>query len=317
VATYLVTGAAGFIGSNLVERLLIEGHAVRGLDNFLTGREENVRAAAGSARAGAFELITGDIRDPDMCARAVAGVDFVLHEAALPSVQRSVDDPVLSHDVNASGTLALLMAARDAKVKRFVYAASSSAYGDSPVLPKSETMTPSPRSPYAVAKLIGEHYCRVFSEVFGLRTISLRYFNVFGPRQDPTSHYAAVIPKFVTALLSGGRPVVYGDGEQSRDFTYIDNIVEANLRACRVDGVSGGVYNIACGERFSLNELLRVLCGVIGVETSADYQAPRPGDVRHSLADIELARRELGYEPTVGFREGLLRTVKHFKENAA
>jgi len=314
VATYLVTGAAGFIGSNLVEGLLAGDHVVRGLDNLLTGRVENLEAAVPADSKSRFEFIKGDIRDVDQVRKAMDGVDYVMHEAALPSVQRSVDDPIASDQVNSAGTLTLLVAARDAGVKRFIYAASSSAYGDGPTLPKVETMPSSPQSPYAVTKLVGELYCRVFTNIFGLETVSLRYFNVFGPRQDPGSHYSAVIPKFMTALLEGRRPTVYGDGEQSRDFTYIDNVIDANLAACRAEGAAGKVFNIACGERFTLNELLSNLGELMGVEVEADYSDARAGDVRHSLADITQAREVLGFAPSVDFCVGLERTLSFFRK---
>lgn len=317
MSTFVVTGAAGFIGSNLVERLLLEGHTVRGLDNFTTGRRGNLDEAVPPGTGTRFTLIEGDIRELDAVAGAVAGADFVLHEAALPSVQRSVDDPILSNDTNVRGTLNVLVASRDAGVKRVVYAASSSAYGDIPTLPKVETMPAVPRSPYAITKLVGEQYCRVFHALYGLETIGLRYFNVFGPRQDPTSHYSAVIPKFATALLTGKRPVVYGDGEQSRDFTFIENVVDANLLACHAKDAPGRVMNIACGERFTLNELLQELGGLLGVDASADYEPDRPGDVKHSLADISLAKESLGYAPKVDFRRGLEITLSHFKEKVS
>jgi nucleoside-diphosphate-sugar epimerase len=314
VATYLVTGAAGFIGSNLVERFLADGHEVRGLDNFLTGKQENIDAAVPEDAASRFKMYRGDIRDADMAKDAMAGVDVVFHQAALPSVQRSVEDPLQSHDVNINGTLNLLMAARDAGVRRLVYAASSSAYGDSPSLPKVESMLTDPLSPYAVTKLVGEQYARVFAGIFGLETVCLRYFNVFGPRQDPASHYAAVIPKFITALLAGDQPTVYGDGEQSRDFSYIDNVVNANLLAADADGASGRVLNVACGERFTLNELLAMLGELMGVEVRANYEPARTGDVKHSLADITEARQVLNYEPAVDFRQGVELTVGYFKQ---
>lgn len=314
MATYLVTGCAGFIGSNLVEALVARGERVRGIDNFLTGKRENLDAARTGEGANQVEFIEGDIRSLDDVRRAVEGVDYVLHQAALPSVPRSVDDPIKSNDVNVTGTLNVLVAARDAKVKRVVYAASSSAYGDNPTLPKVETMAPNPKSPYAVNKLVGELYCRVFHGIYGLETVGLRYFNVFGPRQDPQSQYAAVIPRFITSLLSGTPPTVYGDGEQSRDFTYIANVIEANLRACTAEKAPGSVVNIACGERYTLNQVLDLLRGLIGVDTPATYDENRRGDVKHSLADIDAAKELLGYAPVVTFEEGLRRTLAHFKE---
>ncbi len=308
-STYLVTGGAGFIGSNIVERLVDEGHHVRVLDNFSTGRRENL-----APWLHRIELLEGDLRDPETVHQAVQGVDYVLHQGAIPSVPRSVDDPLTSHQCNATGTLNLLIAARDAPVKRVVYASSSSVYGDSPELPKRETMPTDPLSPYAVSKLAGETYCRAFCQVYGLETVCLRYFNVFGPRQDPGSQYAAVIPAFVTAMLDGRRPVVYGDGRQSRDFTYVANVVEANLLACRAEDAAGGVYNAACGRRTTLLELLEALERVTGRQANPRFDPPRPGDVKHSVAAIDQARRHLGYEPIVGFEEGLRRTVAFFAD---
>jgi nucleoside-diphosphate-sugar epimerase len=312
----LVTGAAGFIGSNLVQQLLARGERVRGIDNFLTGKRANLTAAAGTP-GSRFEFFEGDICKIDDARRAVDGVDFVLHQAALPSVPRSVDDPLASNHVNVNGTLTMLVAARDAKVKRFVYAASSSAYGNSPSLPKVETMTPNPLSPYAVMKLVGEYYCRVFHEIYGLPAVSLRYFNVFGPRQDPHSQYAAVIPRFIDSLLRGTEPRVFGDGEQSRDFTYIENVVNANLLACSSDKAVGQVINVACGERYTLNDLLSHLMELTGRDVKAVYDHNRAGDVKHSMADIGKARSLLGYEPVVSFREGLRHTVDFFKGAAS
>ena len=312
---YLVTGGAGFIGSNLVEALLRSGEDVRALDDFSTGRRENLASAADWARAGGgrFEMLEGDVRDAETCRRAVAGVDHVLHEAAIPSVQRSVTDPLASNAVNVSGTLNLLVAARDAAVRRFVFASSSSLYGESPTLPKVETMPPAPISPYAVQKLAAESYCQVFHRLYGTPTVALRYFNVFGPRQDPRSEYSAVIPRFIAALRDGGRPTVYGDGEQTRDFTYVANVVQANLRACTApEEALGEAYNVACEERISLNELLRLLGGILGCVPDPDYREPRPGDVKHSLADIGRARERLGYRPDVELRDGLRRTVEAF-----
>ncbi|RMG87372.1 MAG: SDR family oxidoreductase, partial [Candidatus Dadabacteria bacterium] len=261
MATFLVTGVAGFIGSNLAEALLARGHRVRGLDNFLTGKPENLEGLDG------LEFLEGDVRDPGACREACEGVDYVLHEAALGSVPRSIEDPALSNECNVTGTLNLLVAARDAGVKRLVFAASSSAYGDTPTLPKVEDMRPQPLSPYALTKLAGEEYCRLFFELYGLETVSLRYFNVFGKRQDPFSTYAAVIPKFVSALLRGEPPEIYGDGEQTRDFTYIADVVQANLRACEAPREAcGQVYNVAYGERISLNALYREIAGLLGVD---------------------------------------------------
>ena len=309
---YLVTGGAGFIGSHIVEALARRGERVVVLDDFSTGRRQNLDAVVRALPAGAPkpEVIQGDIRDPETVRRAMSGISHVLHQAALPSVQRSVEDPMSSHQVNASGTLNLLVAARDAGARRFVYASSSSAYGDNPQLPKVESMTPAPLSPYAVSKLAGEYYCRIFHSLYGLETVSLRYFNVFGPRQDPTSQYAAVVPNFVTAAISARPPTIHGDGLQSRDFTYIDNAVDANLKACEApSGAAGGAYNVACGSAATLLDLLKILEQVTGSVIRTVHDAPRPGDVRHSLASIDAARRDLGYEPQVGLEEGLRRTV--------
>jgi len=309
---YLVTGGAGFIGSHIVEALARRGERVVVLDDFSTGRRQNLDAVVRALPAGAPkpEVIQGDIRDPETVRRAMSGISHVLHQAALPSVQRSVEDPMSSHQVNASGTLNLLVAARDAGARRFVYASSSSAYGDNPQLPKVESMTPAPLSPYAVSKLAGEYYCRIFHSLYGLETVSLRYFNVFGPRQDPTSQYAAVVPNFVTAAISARPPTIHGDGLQSRDFTYIDNAVDANLKACGAPSrAAGGAYNVACGSAATLLDLLKILEQVTGSVIRTVHDAPRPGDVRHSLASIDAARRDLGYEPQVGLEEGLRRTV--------
>ncbi len=309
---HLVTGGAGFIGSNIVEALLRRGDSVVVLDDFSTGRRSNLDAALQARPAGAPEpdVIEGDIRDVETVRRAVRAVTHVLHQAALPSVQRSVEDPESSHAVNATGTLNLLVAARDAGVKRFVYASSSSVYGDSPELPKVESMPTAPLSPYAVSKLAGEHYCRIFHALYGLETIALRYFNVFGPRQDPNSQYAAVVPNFVKAVMSGKSPAVFGDGLQSRDFTYIENAVDANLKACEAPGhAAGRAYNIACGERVTLLQLLQILERVAGSAIRPVHDRPRQGDVRHSLADIQEARRHLGYDPRVSLEEGLRRTL--------
>jgi UDP-glucose 4-epimerase len=302
----LITGGGGFIGSHLVDDMLAEGHEVRVLDNFATGRRENLLHIISD-----IEIVEGDIQSYERVHTAVRGCEVVLHQAALPSVPRSVQDPLTSNASNVVGTLNVLLASRDADVRRVVFASSSSVYGTNAKLPKSEDLVPEPISPYAVAKLAGEGYCRSFSKVFGIETLALRYFNVFGPRQDPLSQYAAVIPNFITALCSQRRPQVYGDGEQTRDFTYVDNVVRANRLAIAASGISGGVYNVACGERISLNRLLHSLERIFGRETKADYLDPRPGDVAHSWADISLAQEELGYHPSVGFDEGLQRTVEH------
>ncbi len=304
MATYLVTGGAGFIGSNLVTALVERGETVRVLDNFSTGHRANLAPVADR-----IELMEGDIRDPEQVRQAVAGSDYILHQAALPSVPRSIADPLTSNAVNVTGTLTLLQAAREAGVKRLVQASSSSVYGDNPALPKQETMATRPMSPYAISKLAAEQYGRVFYQLYGFETVALRYFNVFGPRQDPGSQYAAVIPKFITAMLQSQPPTIYGDGRQSRDFTFIDNVVQANLRACTAPEAAGGVFNIACGERYSLLDLLAHLAELTGSPAEAHHTAPRPGDVPHSQADISLARAVLGYEPAMTFGEGLARTV--------
>src|SRR5512134_577170 len=292
---FLVTGGAGFIGSNLAEALLSAGHKVRVFDNFLTGKRENLAGLA-ERFGSSYELLEGDLRDLEATRRAVEGADYVLHQGALPSVPRSVADPALSNAINVGGTVNLLIAARDAGVRRVVFAASSSAYGDTPELPKRESMTPNPKSPYAAQKLAGEHYMRIFFEVYGLETVSLRYFNVFGPRQDPASTYAAVIPRFITSVLSGEAPTIFGDGLQTRDFTYIDNVVEANLRACDAPGEAcGKVYNIACGERVSLLDILEIVYGLAARRVAPKFESPRQGDVRDSLADVSLARELIGY----------------------
>lgn len=307
MSTYLITGGAGFIGSNIAESLLERGEEVRILDNFSTGKRENI------AHLDGVELIEGDIRDLEVVKKAVKGTDFCLHQAALPSVARSVENPVESNDVNVGGTLNVLVAAVEASVKRFVYASSSSVYGDTPTLPKIENMTPRPLSPYAVSKLAGELYVNSFGRVHGLETIILRYFNVFGPRQDPTSKYAAVIPAFVSAISNSQNPTIYGDGEQSRDFTYVGNVVAANIAACHSPASAvGGTYNTACGSRTTVNELAEQIARILKCELEPLHVAPRPGDVRHSCADISAARRELGYEPRIVLKDGLAKTVEWF-----
>ena len=306
---YLVTGGAGFIGSNIVAELLHQNQTVRVLDNFSTGRAINLANVLAD-----IELIEGDLRDLDTCRRAVAGVDYVLHQAAIPSVPRSVDNPLATNDVAVKGTLNMLIAARDADVKRFVYASSSSVYGDSPQLPKQESMALLPKSPYAVAKLSGEYYTRIFAEVYGLETVCLRYFNVFGPRQDPASPYSAVIPLFINSLLAGQSPTIYGDGRQSRDFTYVSNNVEANLLATTAPNVSGQVFNIACGNRFSLLDLVNTLNDIIGTRIKPTFNMARSADVKHSMADIRLAQDCLGYQVKVNFKEGLTKTIAWYKE---
>jgi len=307
---FLVTGGAGFIGSNICRRLVAEGCLVRIVDNLITGKLSNLDGIRDNV-----EFIQADMGDPDVARHATRDIDVVLHQGALASVPRSVDDPAATHRHCVDATFNLLMAARDRRVRRFVYAASSSAYGDSPVMPKVESMPVSPLSPYAVAKLVGEYYCRVFSGVFGLETVSLRYFNVFGPYQDPSSQYAAAIPAFVTAILAGRPPVVYGDGEQSRDFTYVDNVVEANLLAARAPKTQGEVLNIACGASVTVNQIIRWINDILGADVQPRYDPPRPGDVRHSLADITLARSIIGYEPIVPFRRGLEDAIAWYRAN--
>ena len=310
MALYLVTGGAGFIGSALVRRLLELGERVRVVDNFSTGLRVNLAEVRGR-----IELLEGDLADEAVAREGAVGADYILHQAAIPSVPRSIEDPVSSNRANVTATLNLLVAARDAGVKRFVYASSSSAYGDSETLPKVETQPDNPISPYALTKLAGEKYAVIFHRIYGLSTVSLRYFNVFGPRQNPDSPYSGVISRFMSAALSGRRPTVHGDGEQSRDFTFVDNVVSANLLACQAGGVSGVVFNVGTGERHTLNDLLRSLSTILGRDLSPEYVARRPGDVRHSLADIGRARQRLGYEVKVRFEEGLRRTVAWFRES--
>jgi UDP-N-acetylglucosamine/UDP-N-acetyl-alpha-D-glucosaminouronate 4-epimerase len=308
----LVTGGGGFIGSHVVRRLLREGHAVRVLDNFATGHRANLGDLLGDV-----ELIEGDLQSYERVHNAVRGCDLAFHLGALPSVPRSIQDPLTSNATNVVGTLNVLLAARDEGVRRVVYASSSSTYGAGAELPKREDMHPLPIAPYAVSKLAGEGYCRAFHEVYGLETVALRYFNVFGPGQDPRSQYAAVIPNFITAALEGRPPTIHGDGEQSRDFTYVDNAVDANLLAASAPGAAGLAFNVACGERTSLNRIVARLAELCGHEVEPVHVDSRPGDVRHSLADISRAREVLGYEPAVDFDEGLRRTFAHYAEAAA
>lgn len=309
---YLVTGGAGFIGSNLVEALVARGERVRVLDNFATGKRDNI-----APWRDRIELVEGTITSRDDCERAVDGVDYVLHQGALPSVPKSIEMPRETHEANVDGTVNILLAARDAKVKRVVYAASSSAYGDTPTLPKAETMPATPKSPYAVQKYAGELYCRVFFENYGLETVVLRYFNIFGPRQDPTSQYSAVIPKFITACLEDRAPLIFGDGETSRDFTYVGNVVEANLKACvAASRCAGRVVNIACGERITLKDLARVIRETIGRGKPPVHKEERAGDVKHSLADISLAKELIGYEPKVSFADGIRKTIEWYSAHA-
>lgn len=308
MSVYLVTGGAGFIGSNLVHELLNRGETVRVLDNFSTGRRRNLRDVEEQ-----LDLLEGDLRSSEICRQAVKGVDVVLHQGALPSVQRSVTDPFTSHDTNATATINLLVAARDAGVRRFVYASSSSVYGDSPTMPKQEEMMPRPKSPYAVAKLAGEHYCRIFWELYALETVCLRYFNVFGPFQDPSSHYSAVIPLFIRAMSAGKAPTIYGDGSQSRDFTFVSNNVHANLLAATQPDVGGQIFNIACGQRYSLLDLVAALNQILGTAIKPNFDHSRSGDVKHSLADIQKAHDQLGYTVQVDFMEGLRRTAAWYQ----
>jgi len=309
--TALVTGGAGFIGSHIAAALMAGGARVRVLDDLSTGHRENIEEIGGD-----LDFIEGSVADEALLNKILDGVDVIFHEAAIPSVPRSVEAPKQTHVASVDGTFSLLVAARDKRVRRVVYAASSSAYGDQPTLPKSEQMLPDPLSPYAVAKLVGEYYCQVFTRVYGLETVSLRYFNVFGPRQDPGSQYSGVVSRFISSLLSGEQPVIYGDGEQSRDFTYIDNVVAANLSAATSEGASGKVINVANGQRITLNELLSELKELTGKDdVTAEYREPRVGDVRHSLADITLAREFLGYESKVGLRDGLQRTIDWWKNS--
>jgi nucleoside-diphosphate-sugar epimerase len=307
----LVTGGAGFIGSHLVTELVEQGHSVRVLDNLATGSRVNLAHIREYV-----ELLPGSITDPDTAADAVRGCEAVFHQAALPSVARSLQDPLASSEANVTGTLTMLVAARDAGVRRFVYASSSSSYGSNPELPKREDMTPMPKSPYAVAKLAGEQYCRVFGQLFELETVCLRYFNVFGPRQNPASLYAAVVPAFIRLMLDRKPLTLEGDGTQSRDFTYVGNVVQANLRALVAPNVSGEVFNIACGERHDLNYLIHALSGILETQPLVVRVPGRAGDVPHSLADISKARTALGYEPAVHFREGLQRTVEWYRTEA-
>jgi UDP-glucose 4-epimerase len=312
MARYLVTGGAGFIGSHIAARLLQDGQQVRVLDNLSTGRRLNLDFLHAIPGNG-FEYVEGDIRDVEACRRSCQGVDVVFHQAALASVQRSVENPSDTTAVNVTGTVNVFAAARESGVRRVVAASSSSVYGDSETLPKHEDMPLAPRSPYAASKAAGEQFARVFALTLGLETVSLRYFNVFGPRQDPGSQYAAVIPLFITALLEKRRPVIFGDGHQSRDFTYVDNVVDANLAAARGPGGSGEAVNIACGERYSLLDLLKALGDIVGTTADPELKPPRVGDVLHSQASIEKAERLFGFRPARGFQEGLRRTVEYFR----
>jgi len=303
----LVTGGAGFIGSHIVEELLNLGYKVRVIDNFCTGKMRNIKHLISD-----IELIKGDIRDREQLSLALDNAEYVFHEAALRSVPRSVDDPLSTNDVNVYGTLLLLEVARKKKVKRIIYASSSSVYGNVPILPKREDQVPAPISPYAVSKLVGEYYCKVYTEIYGLDTISLRYFNVFGPRQDPYSRYAAVVPKFILLALKDEPLEIHGDGKQSRDFTYVKNVVKANIRAMHVKRGGGKVYNIACGEKYSVLDIAEVVGKILRKKLRYRFTSPRKGDVRHTLADISLAEKELGYKPEVDFYSGMVETVEYF-----
>jgi len=312
MAVYVVTGGGGFIGSHIVENLVRQRHTVKVIDNFSTGKRENVAPFKNDA-----EIIDVDIAETKNLPQFLKGAEYVIHQAAIPSVPKSILDPLKSHHANVNGTLNLLLASRDAGVKRVVYASSSSLYGDSPTLPKHEGMMPNPLSPYGAQKLFAEMYCQVFTKAYGLETVSLRYFNVFGPRQDSTSQYSGVLALFIPAVLQGQRPTIYGDGLQSRDFTYVQNVVEANLLACEVPSVAGQVFNVACGDRITVNGMLQQINKVVGVDISPVYAAPRSGDIKHSQADITRAREHLGYEPKVSFEEGLRATVEWYRKNLA
>jgi len=307
---FLVTGGAGFIGSNIAKRLVSQNCFVRVVDNLLTGRKSNLDSIIDK-----IEFIEADMGDEKVARAAIKDIDIVFHEGALPSVPRSVDDPAASHQHCIDATFTLLLAARDAGIKRFVYAASSAAYGDTPTLPKVETMRPAPLSPYAVGKLVGEYYCSVFSNVYGLETIALRYFNVFGPNQDPKSQYAAAIPAFVTSILKDQPPTIYGDGEQSRDFTFIDNVVEANLLAARAAKTNGEVVNIACGEAVTVNQIIEMINKSLGKNVKPNYVPERAGDVKHSLADITAATKLIGFKPVVSFEQGLKTAIEWYSRN--
>jgi nucleoside-diphosphate-sugar epimerase len=312
LSTYLVTGGAGFIGSHLVEQLVAEGHSVRVLDNFSTGKRENLEHLLDK-----IVLIEGCLTDLETDRQAVEGAEYVLHHGAIPSVPESVDDPIKSNSANIDGTLKLLVAARDAGVKRLVYASSSAVYGNAPTLPKREDMPGSPLSPYAVTKLTGEYYCQMFTQLYGFEAVSLRYFNVFGPRQDPNSHYAAVVPKFITAMLGREKPVIYGDGLQTRDFTYVRNNVEANLLACKAPAAAGDILNIASGESYTLLDLVSALNTIIGTSIEPIHEPERPGEVKHSAADISKADKLIGFTPSVRFMDGLEELVKWTRDKSA
>ncbi len=308
MANVMVTGGAGFIGSHLATKFVELGHRVRVFDNFSTGHRENL-----SHLGDSVEIMEADLRNPAECAAACADMEFVFHEAAIPSVPKSVEDPQASHDANVTGTFNMLRAAQQSGVRRFIYAASSSAYGDTEESPKHEDITPAPLSPYAVQKLAGEHYARAFFECYGLETVSLRYFNVFGARQDPNSQYAAVIPAFITAILRGTPLTVYGDGEQTRDFSFIENVVHGNVLAMQAERTAGESVNVACGDRISVNTVVREINRLLGTSVEPCYVDPRPGDVKHSCADIRRAGELLGYKPLVSFDDGLRQVVDHYR----
>jgi len=310
MAVYVVTGGAGFIGSHIVEELLRRKQTVKVIDNFSTGKRENLKPFIGKV-----ETVEADIAESLALGEYLRGADYVIHQAAIPSVPKSILDPVKSHRANVDGTLQLLLACREAGVRRVVYASSSSLYGDSPALPKHEVMLPNPLSPYGAQKLFGEIYCQVFTKAYGLETVSLRYFNVFGPRQDATSQYSGVLALFIPAILKGHRPTVYGDGLQSRDFTYVQNVVEANLLACTTSGVAGDVFNIACGDCITVNSMLQQINKITGNDIAPIYTDPRRGDIKHSMADITKAREKLGYNPLVSFEEGLRRAIEWYRNN--
>ncbi len=309
MAHYLVTGGAGFIGSHLAEELVRRGETVRVVDNLSTGKRQNL------SHVPSAEFVEGDLADLDVARRAVKGIDYVLHQAAIPSVPRSVEDPITSNRANIDASLNVLVAARDAGVKRLVYAGSSSAYGNTPTLPKIETMAPAPLSPYALQKLVAEQYCQMFTRLYGLQTVTTRYFNVFGPRQDPSSPYSGVISIFISALCEGRRPTIYGDGEHTRDFTYVANVVDGVLRACTADNASGEVINVATSGRISLNTLFNTVRDLVGSTVEPIYAEPRAGDVKDSQADISKAKRVLGYQPSVTFEAGLAKTVEWYRSS--
>ena len=309
MAIYLVTGGAGFIGSHLSEELVRRGHTVRVADSLITGKRSNLNHIPG------VEFVQGDLAEMEFATKVVTGCDYVLHQAAIPSVPRSVKDPITSNRANVDATLNVLVAARDAGVRRLVFAGSSSAYGDTPTLPKHEDMPTNPLSPYALQKVVGEQYLQMFTKLYGLETVSIRYFNVFGPRQDPSSPYSGVISVFATALLENRPPKIYGDGEQTRDFTYVANVVDGVLRACEATGASGQVINVATGGRISLNDLFKEMKKIVGASVNPEYVDPRQGDVRDSQADIRKAKDILGYKPTISFEEGLKRTIEWYRSS--